>query len=95
MSWREEMRSMSSSEMSVAEAALPLAELSDRDLQQLLADAVRAYAGRHQEGARFPAFDPAESRVTGTDAVIVASAILEATSVEIFELGMWKAWGTA
>jgi hypothetical protein len=87
---------MSSPEPPVAGAALPLADLSDRELQRLLAAAVRAYAGRQQDGARFPAFAPDEQDipVTGTDAVIAASAILEATSVEIFELGMWKAWGT-
>jgi hypothetical protein len=84
---------MSSFETSVTESALPLAEMSDGELQKLLAGIVRAYAGRHQEGARFPAFEPGESRVTGTDAVITASAILEATGVEIFELGLWKAWG--
>jgi hypothetical protein len=87
---------MSSPEPSIAGAALPLADLSDRELQRLLAAAVRAYAGRLQDGAQFPAFAPDEQEVlvTGTDAVIAASAILEATSVEIFELGMWKAWGT-
>jgi hypothetical protein len=87
---------MSSREQPVVSAELPLADLSDRELQRLLAAAVRAYAGRQQDGAQFPAFAPDEQEVlvTGTDAVIAASAILEATSVEIFELGMWKAWGT-
>jgi hypothetical protein len=86
---------MSSSEQKVVPAT-PLSDLSDRELQSLLAQAVRAYAARQQDGARFPAFAPDEREVmvTGTDAVITASAILEATSVEIFELGMWKAWGT-
>jgi hypothetical protein len=32
--------------------------------------------------------------VTGTDAVIAAAAILDAANVEIFELGLWRAWGT-
>jgi len=85
---------MSSFETPLTGVALPLAEMSDRELQKLLADAVLAYAGRQQEGEPFPVFEPGDNRVTGTDAVIAASAILEATSVEIFELGMWKAWGT-
>lgn len=86
---------MSSSEHVVGVPAAPLTELSNRELQGLLASAVRAYAARQQDGDRFPAFAPDEADVlvTGTDAVIAAAAILEATSVEIFELGMWKAWG--
>jgi hypothetical protein len=87
---------MSSSEQHVASAPAPLTDMSDRDLQSLFASAVKAYAQRQQDGARFPAFraDEPDVVVTGTDAVIAAAAILEAASVEIFELGMWKAWGT-
>jgi hypothetical protein len=33
--------------------------------------------------------------LTATDAVILASATLDALGVEIFELGMWKTWGGA
>lgn len=74
---------------------LPLSELSDRELQGVLAAAVSAYAGRQQEGSRFPPFAADEQVVvTGTDAVITAAAILEATNVEIFELGLWRAWGS-
>jgi hypothetical protein len=87
---------MSSSEQVAGAAATRFGDLDDRELQAVLAGAVREYAARQQEGRRFPAFaaDEPELPVTGTDAVIAASAILEATSVEIFELGMWKAWGT-
>ncbi len=87
---------MSSSEQTVRSTDLPLADLSDRELQQTLAAAVRAYSGRQQQGSRFPAFATGESEpvVTSTDAVIAAAAILEATNVEIFELGLWRAWGT-
>jgi hypothetical protein len=87
---------MSSSEQAVGLEPTALAELSDGELQRVLAAAVREYSARQQDGTRFPAFAPGETEsvVTGTDAVIVTSAILEATSVEIFELGMWKAWGT-
>lgn len=87
---------MSSSEQTVGLEPTALAGLSDREVQRLLAAAVREYSARQQDGTRFPAFAPDEAEVvvTGTDAVIATSAILEATSVEIFELGMWKAWGT-
>lgn len=87
---------MSSSEQTLVSPSLPLADLSDRELQQLLEGVVRAYAGRQQAGESFPAFanDEPEVSVTGTDAVITAAAILEAAKVEIFELGLWRAWGT-
>jgi hypothetical protein len=86
---------MSLSDHDVSPADLPLAHLSDRELQRMLASAVRAYSGRQQQGSQFPAFDADEEPVvTGTDAVVAAAAILEATNVEIFELGLWRAWGT-
>ena len=87
---------MSSSDQMVGAALTRFSELSDRELQSVLAAAVHEYAARQEAGTRFPAFAPDEHEVlvTGTDAVITASAVLEATSVEIFELGMWKAWGT-
>jgi hypothetical protein len=87
---------VSHTDLEVGPTELPLAHLTDRELQRTLADAVRAYSGRQQQGARFPAFatDADEPVVTGTDAVVAAAAILEATNVEIFELGLWHAWGT-
>jgi hypothetical protein len=87
---------MSSSEQPLLSDPAALADLNDRELQRLLAQAVKVYAQRQQEGEPFPVFAPDETEfmVTGTDAVIAASAMLDATSVEIFELGMWKTWGT-
>jgi hypothetical protein len=87
---------MSSSEQTLDSAASPLAEKSDEELQLLLAAVVKEYARRQQENDQpFAAFAVGKGDViTGTDAVITASAILEGASVEIFELGMWKAWGT-
>jgi hypothetical protein len=87
---------MSSSDQTLVPPNLPLADLSGRELQGLLEDVVRAYAGRQQAGERFPAFanHPTEASVTGTDVVITAAAMLEAANVEIFELGLWRAWGT-
>lgn len=69
--------------------------LSNEELQWLLAEATREYAQRQQDGAKFPVFGPeqASAGVTATDVVIVASSLLEALSVEIFELGMWQTMG--
>jgi hypothetical protein len=77
--------------------AADLTTLSDQDLQWLLARGTREYAQRQQELERFPVFGPeqADAGVTATDAVILASAVLDALGVEIFELGMWKTWGGA
>jgi hypothetical protein len=83
---------MSSSEQTL-DLTGPLAEKSDRELQLLLAAAVKEYA-RRQEEEPFAAFaTDAGEPITGTDAVVAASAILEGAGVEPFELGMWKAWG--
>lgn len=85
---------MSSSEQTLDVTAAALADRSDRELQLLLAAAVKEYARRQEEGEPFAAFaTDAGEPITGTDAVIAASAILEGAGVEPFELGMWKAWG--
>lgn len=94
---------MSSSEPSAAQRVVPAAivdgdelrSLSNQDLQWLLARAAKEYAHRQQEGDQFPVFGVEQASVglAATDAVIVASAVLDALSVEIFELGMWKTWG--
>ena len=72
-----------------------LADLSNEDLQWLLARATKEYAQRRQDGDEFPVFGREQSSVgvTATDAVILASSVLDALSVEIFELGMWKTLG--
>ena len=74
-----------------------LEQLPDRELQRLLAVAAKEYSRRQQEQEPFAVFGPDQEAVglTATDAVIVASAVLDALGVEIFELGMWKTWGGA
>jgi hypothetical protein len=86
---------MSSSEIPSTEVAIE--SLSDEHLQVLLARATKEYATRCQAGRQFPVFGSGDAGVglTATDAVIMASAVLDALSVEIFELGMWKTWGGA
>jgi hypothetical protein len=71
-------------------------DISTRGLQRLLAVAVKEFSDRQQNGERSPIFSGEDAAVglTATDAVIVASAVLDALGVEIFELGMWKTWGT-
>jgi hypothetical protein len=72
-------------------------DLSDAELQSALAVMGKEYATRQQEREPFPIFGAGQAAVglTATDAVIIASAVLDALGVEIFELGMWKTWGVA
>ena len=67
-------------------------QLSDSDVQALLARAVRLYAERvAARDAPLPAF-PDGAEVTATDAVVTITAMLKAVNVQLFELGMWQAW---
>jgi len=67
-------------------------ELSDGEVQALLARAVSLYAQRAAASdTPLPAF-PEGAEVTATDAVVTTTAILKAVNVQLFELGMWQAW---
>ena len=67
------------------------AYLSDSDIQDNLAKAIRLYAERVAErDDALPAF-PADA-VTATDVMVTATAMLKAVNLQIFELGMWQAW---
>ena len=67
-------------------------ELSDGDIQALLARAVKLYAERvAANDTPLPAF-PDGAQVTATDAVVTTTAILKAVNVQLFELGMWQVW---
>ncbi len=64
---------------------------SDAEIQDMLAHAVKLYAGRaaERDGA-FAAF--AGDTVTATEAMVTVSAMLKAVNMQVFELGMWQAW---
>ena len=67
-------------------------ELSDGEIQALLARAVKLYAERvTASDTPLPAF-PDGAEVTATDAVVTITAMLKAVTVQLFELGMWQAW---
>lgn len=69
-----------------------VSQMDDREIQTTLALVVRSYVDRQASGGGFPAVAP--EALTATEAVVAASALLDAARVEVFELGMWKAWGT-
>jgi hypothetical protein len=64
------------------------------DAQLLLAAAVRLYGARVDAGLRDPAFPAGHGELapTATDVVVTASAMLKASQIELFELGMWQTW---
>jgi hypothetical protein len=67
-------------------------DISDGEIQALLARAVKLYAERVAASeTQLPAF-PEGAQVTATDAVVATTAILKAVNVQLFELGMWQAW---
>ena len=65
--------------------------LSDTDIQNNLARAIRLYAERvtERDGA-LPAF-PSDA-VTATEVMVTVTAMLRAVNLQLFELGMWQAW---
>jgi hypothetical protein len=68
-----------------------LERLSDAEVQDNLAKAVRLYAKRaaERDGA-LPAF--ASDAATATEVMVTVTAMLKAVNLQVFELGMWQAW---
>lgn len=64
--------------------------VSGEDKRRLLAAAVRLYAAGREAGAEPVA---AGDNVTATDVAVATTDLLEAADIELFELGMWQAWG--
>ena len=65
--------------------------LSDAEIQNMLAKAVRLYAERmEQRDGALPAFS--SEQVTATEVMVTITAMLKAVNLQVFELGMWQAW---
>ena len=60
-------------------------------VQQGLTALMKLYAAQWEAGARFAPV-AAEGDLPATAAMILATALLKAVHVELFELGMWQAW---
>lgn len=69
-----------------------IAEMSDADVQAMLARAVRVYAERAAASDAPLAAFPAGAQVTATDVMVTVTAMLKAVNLQVFELGMWQAW---
>ena len=63
----------------------------DETMRQLMAAMVKLYAAKFDEGQR-PALLDAGSDVSATAVLVTTSALMKASNLEIFELGMWQSW---
>ena len=65
--------------------------LTEEALQTLLAALCRMYSARTEAGEQFHPL-PAGGQVMDTDVMVMASALLRAVNLQVFELGMWQSW---
>jgi hypothetical protein len=65
--------------------------LTPEAMQLLFAALCKLYSANVEQGAPYL---PVNSRsgVTPTDVMVVASKLLRATNLQVFELGMWQSW---
>lgn len=59
---------------------------------RVLAAVAREYTRACERGSVGPVFG--DEAVTVTEVAVLASAMMEAVELEVFELGMWKSLGT-
>jgi hypothetical protein len=69
-----------------------LDQLPPELVQKLVAATIRAYSAKVQAGEQFLPFHPTSGRVSPTDVMITASALLKAADLQVFELGMWQSY---
>ena len=60
-------------------------------MQALIASVCKLYSANVEQGAPYLPVGP-RSGVTPTDVMVVASKLLRATNLQVFELGMWQSW---
>ena len=63
----------------------------DEAMRTLMTALIKVYAAKFDEGQR-PALLPADSGVSATAVLVTTSALMKASNLEIFELGMWQSW---
>jgi hypothetical protein len=80
-----------SAEIDRALAAGQLDILPPEAMQALFASMCKLYSANVEQGAPYLPVGP-RSGVTPTDVMVVASKLLRATNLQVFELGMWQSW---
>jgi hypothetical protein len=63
----------------------------DEAMRHLMTALVKVYATKFDEGQR-PALLAADAGVSATAVLVTTSALMKASNLEIFELGMWQSW---
>ena len=63
----------------------------DETMRRLMAALVKIYAAKFDEGQR-PALLGADAGISATAVLVTTSALMKASNLEIFELGMWQSW---
>ncbi len=68
--------------------------LNEEALQTLLAALCRMYSVRTEAGEKFHPLPGGGQggQVMDTDVMVMASALLRAVNLQVFELGMWQSW---
>ena len=64
--------------------------IPDPELRALIANVVRLYAAKAENGMRKP-LPPGGAAVTVTETMIAVTDLLHAVNVQMFELAMWQA----
>jgi len=64
-------------------------QVADADLRAIIASAARLYAVKAENGMRTPL--PPDHGVTIDETMILATDLLHALNVQLFELSMWQA----
>jgi hypothetical protein len=67
-----------------------LDQVSAEALQALIAAACRLYTARSEAGEQFAPVP--KNSISATDVMVVASGLLRAADLAVFELGMWQNW---
>lgn len=80
-----------SAEIERALTAGQLDILPPEAMQALMASVCKLYSACVEQGAPYLPVGP-RSGVTPTDVMVVASKLLRATNLQVFELGMWQSW---
>jgi hypothetical protein len=63
----------------------------DEAMRDLMTALVKVYAAKFDEGQR-PRLLAADAGVSATAVLVTTSALMKASNLEIFELGMWQSW---
>jgi len=64
--------------------------IPDAELRALIANAVRLYAAKAENGMRTP-LPPGAGGVTVTETMLTCTDLLHALNVQMFQLAMWQA----